>query len=140
MSETTAPTGTELADMIGSVARYIRHHSRGIPPHQHRALKVIAKEPIRPARLAEQLHITPRAVTDVVDALVDKELIHTKADPNDRRAKILQINESGSTLLTELEEKRTAVADEYFSALTDDQKVQLKELLSALPDRIAKGN
>ncbi|MEZ7898587.1 MAG: MarR family transcriptional regulator [Flaviflexus sp.] len=138
MEEDTVPTGSQLGELISSVARYIRHHSRNIPPHQHRALKMIAKEPIRPARLAEQLNVTPRAVTDVVDALVEKGLIDTTPDPDDRRAKILEINEAGSNLLTELDEKRAEVADEYFSAITDEQKVTLGEILSALPRNIMK--
>lgn len=138
MEENTVPTGSQLGELISSVARYIRHHSRNIPPHQHRALKMIAKEPIRPARLAEQLNVTPRAVTDVVDALVEKGLIDTTPDPDDRRAKILEINEAGSNLLTELDEKRAEVADEYFSAITDEQKVTLGEILSALPRNIMK--
>lgn len=138
MEENTVPTGSQLGELISSVARYIRHHSRNIPPHQHRALKMIAKQPIRPARLAEQLNVTPRAVTDVVDALVEKGLIDTTPDPDDRRAKILEINEAGSNLLTELDEKRAEVADEYFSAITDEQKVTLGEILSALPRNIMK--
>lgn len=138
MEENTVPTGSELGELISSVARYIRHHSRNIPPHQHRALKMISREPIRPARLAEQLHVTPRAVTDVVDALVEKDLIHTAPDPDDRRAKILEIKESGRTLLTELDQLRTRIADDYFSALTDEQKTELHSILSSLPRNISK--
>lgn len=132
---TNTPTGAELAELITATARSLRYRSSRLPPHQHRALRVIAREPIRPARLADRLHITPRAVTDVVDALVDQGLIETSPDPDDRRAKILTITDAGKQLASELNAKRAEVAEEFFSDMPSGDRERLAEILESLPRR-----
>lgn len=129
----TTPNGAELAELITMAARSLRYRSSRLPPHQHRALRVIARGPIRPARLSDRLHITPRAVTDVVDALVDQELIEATPDPTDRRAKVLAITDKGKRLVTELNAKRAAVAEEFFSDMPENDRLRLAEILGSLP-------
>lgn len=53
-----------------------------LPPHRGRALHVICEEgAVRPARLAERLHITPRSVTDVLNALEEAGYVRRGQDP-----------------------------------------------------------
>lgn len=56
-----APTGAQLGDLVHRLTRTLRKETHGlaIPPHQMRALRIIAHAPVRPARLAEALGITP---------------------------------------------------------------------------------
>lgn len=130
-------TTAELGELVSQVARLLRHRNRslGIAPHHFRALRIISREPIRPARLAEQLAITPRAVTDVVDALLDATLISAQPDPSDRRAKIVSITPAGEEKLRAARRQRDAMATELFGSLGDTERSQLADLLGEVLDR-----
>lgn len=121
-----------LDDYTSRITREIRRRSRDltIPPHQARALKVIDEDPIRLAVLADHLRISPRAVTDVVDALSDAGYITVRPDPSDRRAKIAAITTAGSDLASKLRRDRAEIADQIFSPLSPTQQKQLRDLLA----------
>lgn len=121
----------ELGEMTTQLARLIRRRSRQLPlaPHQHRALRIIAHQPIRPAQLADALSVTPRAITDVADALVEQGLISVGADPTDRRAKLLTISPRGAEYLESTRAARAQIASELFGTLSPDEREQLGALL-----------
>ncbi len=129
-------TAVELGELMLRVVRELRRGARGMgmPPHHLRALRHIADGPIRPARLAETLGITPRAVTDVVDALVESGLVGVAADPDDRRAKVLTVTDSGSHQLEEAKARRDATAEELFGALDEEERRSLVALLRKVVD------
>ena len=132
---TTVPAG-ELVEKIFAVSKLIRQASRDlpIPPHHLRGLRIIATEPIRPARLAERLHITPRAVTDVVDALVAADFITVGDDPTDRRAKVLTITSGGEEVVHTAQRVREEKAQALFSQLSPQQQRDLNFLLAQILD------
>ncbi|MDY6048964.1 MAG: MarR family transcriptional regulator [Corynebacterium sp.] len=140
MPDSPSSAADELADKLTLVSRLIRRASRDLPlpPHQVRALRIIAREPIRPARLAEHLHITPRAVTDVVDTLTEGGYITATADPTDRRAKILSTTPAGTDLLAIAQQLREAEAKKLFSHLSEDEQRTLLDLLTRIltPHRV----
>lgn len=123
-----------LDDLTSRISRDIRRRSRDltIPPHQARALRVIEEAPIRLAVLADHLRVSPRAVTDVVDALSDAGFITVTPDPTDRRAKIARITADGVALASKLRADRARIAAEVFSALDPAQQEQLRDLLSVV--------
>lgn len=131
-----AQSGSEIGEQIQRLARIIRHRSLRLPiaPHQARALRAIGREPIRPARLAEKLGITPRAVTDVVDSLTDAGLIQSTPDPTDRRAKIVSVTSEGEKHLEALRASRASIAEEVFAPLSPDERDTLGQLLSRCID------
>ena len=84
-------TSDDLGELFARVARQQRRATLsalepyGVSPHQARALRQIIKlGPLRPSKLAEQLHISLRSATDVVDALVGAGLLIREPDPGDR--------------------------------------------------------
>lgn len=121
----------ELGELVTHISRQLRRSLRGqgVPPHHFRVLRVVAERPIRPARLAEVLNITPRAVTDVVDALVEAGLITSEPDPEDRRAKVLSITEAGERRNAEVKALRDAAAEQMFAPLADNERETLARLL-----------
>lgn len=129
-------TPATLGELTQLLSRIIRHRSRRLPlaPHQARALHTIAREPIRPARLAEILHVTPRAVTDVVESLVRSRLVTVESDPADRRAKIVTATDRADELLADVHRARADIAAELFSALTPAEQEHLHELLQKVAD------
>lgn len=111
----------------------------GLAPHQARALRVIAAEgPLRPGLLAERLRIAPRSVTEVVDALVERDLVRREPDPDDRRAMTLTITDAGHELVGEITAIRRAHTEQVFDAvLSGEEQDTLALLLGRLAERLS---
>ena len=110
----------------------------GLAPHQARALRMIAAEgPLRPGALAERLRIAPRSVTEVVDALVERDLVRREPDPDDRRAMTLTITDAGHGLVGEITAIRRAHTEQVFDAvLSGEEQDTLALLLGRLAERL----
>lgn len=106
----------------------------GLSPHQARALRLILSDgPIRPGMLAERLRVTPRSVTEVVDALVERALVERRPDPDDRRAMIVSISAAGRRLADEIAAIRRAHTRTVFdSVLNREEQHTLDALLGRL--------
>lgn len=128
--------GDSLGELVTHLSRAMRGAVRhqGLAPHQFRALRTIAPSPVRPARLAERLDITPRAVTDVVDALTERALVEVRQDPADRRAKLVSITAAGKAALGEVRAERAAAAERLFGVLDDEERATLARLLQRVVD------
>lgn len=135
---------SELEAALMAVARGLRRgwaesiaHT-GLAPHQARALRVIGGAgPIRSGVLAERLRITPRSVTEVVDALVERDLVSREPDPSDRRAMTLQLTAAGQALVGEISAIRSAHTAAVFDAeLSEQEQASLAYLLGRLADRL----
>lgn len=134
------PAPADLADLLHGATRAFRHAVRAaggpLSPHQGRALHVVCEEgAVRPARLAERLHVTPRSVTDVVDALVEAGYVRREQDPDDRRAQLVRPTDAGRAVEARSRVVRVEVAEEFFGGLAPAERTQLADLLS----RLARG-
>lgn len=128
-------------DLVFGVARDLRrqYHAAlepwGISPHQARALAVIAEQDPRPPRLgtvAERLRITPRAATEVADALEQLGYVARQADPTDRRAVVLALTRAGRAAHRRFREARDAAGTAYFASLSADERDRLNALLQGV--------
>ncbi|QMU68008.1 MarR family winged helix-turn-helix transcriptional regulator [Streptacidiphilus sp. P02-A3a] len=134
----------ELADAVMRAGKRMRRDTfnrlspYGITPSQGRALDVLARGArhgsgmIRLNQLAERLHIAPRSVTTVVDALEAAGLVARTQDPEDRRAILLRLTEAGDAMLEQIGRVRQEVAGEYFGAISPQQRTELLRLLRAV--------
>ncbi|GEM_PF-332881 len=110
----------------------------GLAPHQARALRVIAAEGrLRPSELAEGLRVTPRSVTEVVDALIERGLVNREPDPTDRRAMVLSLTSSGEELAAEIRACRSAHTESVFGTLSTKDRATLLALLDRLGAHLA---
>jgi len=132
---------TSTMDLVFGVARDLRrrYHAAlepwGISPHQARALAVIAEQDPELPRLgvvAERLRITPRAATEVVDALEDLGYVERRADPTDRRAVALALTKEGRAAQRRFRAARDAAGAEYFASLSDAERERLTALLQGV--------
>jgi DNA-binding MarR family transcriptional regulator len=120
-----------LSEAFWSVARKLRATDTetlgpwDITPAQLRALRALKRHGMmRLSELSDHLHIAPRSVTEVVDALESRDLVRRRADAGDRRATLVELTEHG---LSTLEAIRAA-------RLSQDDRVQLARILRKLQD------
>jgi DNA-binding MarR family transcriptional regulator len=136
------PAEAELADAVARASKRMRRGTfhrlspYGITPSQGRALDVLARGShcggmIRLNQLAERLHIAPRSVTTVVDALEAAGLVARVQDPEDRRAILLRLTEAGDDVVEQIGRVRQEVAEEYFGAISPADRGELLRLLRA---------
>ena len=131
-----------LADQLLRLSRRLHRSQRrlmeplGITPAQSRLLRTLAhcEEPPRMADLAQRLDVVPRAVTTLVDALEERELVRRVPDPSNRRVIRIELRDSGRQALSELRRARRAAAAELLGPLDGGQRTALSALLDVLDE------
>jgi DNA-binding MarR family transcriptional regulator len=121
-----------------SVMRHVRHPGPPpepilSPPQLHLLFTIDShKEEMSAKELAERSSITPGAVTQFVDTLVERGLVAREGDPNDRRIVRLKLTEQAKGQLEQFRKKHLAVMSKIFEALTDDEIKQLIALFTKM--------
>jgi DNA-binding MarR family transcriptional regulator len=131
-----------LADQLLRLSRRLHRAQRrlleplGITPAQARLLRTLAHcdEPPRMADLAQRLDVVPRAVTTLVDALEEQELLRRVPDPHNRRVIRIELCDGGRRALADLRHARRTAAAEILAPLDDGSRAALTELLTALDE------
>ncbi|MGW0173158.1 MarR family winged helix-turn-helix transcriptional regulator [Rhodococcus sp. NPDC003322] len=130
-----------LRDLVMSTARGLRRRWVAalepwqLSPHEYRALHAIGHGSDPTPRLgdvAKALRIAPRSATEVVDRLQDRGLVERIPDALDRRATCVQLTEDGRRTVRDLQQARDADADDYFAALDDHDRAELRRILGKL--------
>jgi DNA-binding MarR family transcriptional regulator len=86
--------------------------------------------------ISDELGVTRRNVTALVDALEEEGLVQRKPHPTDRRATIIELTKQGfETTNSMYEEHRTAVA-ELFADLSEEDRGELTRLLGSLREAL----
>ena len=103
---------------------------------QVRILFFIAKqkEEVAVKDLAEMLKVTPGAITQFVDALVEMELVRREEDAKDRRIIRIKLTELAISKLEEFKKGYLTSASRVFDVLSD---AEIKELVRLL-DKVYK--
>lgn len=79
-------------------------------------------------QLAERFHISPSAVTQLVDNLVKDNLVERKEDRKDHRKIFIQLTRKGKKELQRIKEQRFEKMAKILEALTDKELGQLQKL------------
>ena len=126
-----------LVVRLGSVMRGM-HAGQGfrfagftVGPPQVRILFHIAIKPegVSVKDLAEVLSVTPGAVTQFIDALVEKGLVSREEDHADRRLLRIKLTKFAGNSFNEFKRDYFAAVSRVFDSLSDDEIVQLTGLL-----------
>ncbi len=122
-----------------SVMRHVRHVTPPpepilSPPQLHLLFMIAHKkgEAISVKELAERSSITPGAVTQFADGLVEKGLVAREGDPNDRRIVRLKATERAMSQIEQFQKEHAASMSKIFEALTDDELQLLIALLTKM--------
>ena len=82
--------------------------------------------------ISDELGVTRRNVTALVDALEEEGLVRRKPHPTDRRATVIEMTDRGAlTMDRAYDEHRIAVA-ELFAGLGEDDREELTRMLGVL--------
>lgn len=82
--------------------------------------------------IGEHFDITSAAASQLVDKLVQNGLIQRQEDPNDRRAKLLNLTEKGREFIQLGIQERHRWVDDLAEKLTADERVKVTKALKIL--------
>jgi len=82
--------------------------------------------------LAESINVTPGAITQFADVLIEKGLVKRESDANDRRIVRMKLTTSGRNQFEALSKEFLTSATQAFDALGNDELTQLITLLTKI--------
>jgi DNA-binding MarR family transcriptional regulator len=127
-----------LVQRMMSVMRHVRHPGPPpgpmlSPPQVHMLFTIGKKEEgISVKELAELSSITPGAVTQFVDGLVERGLVAREGDPADRRVVRLKLTETAKKQFEKFRKEQLSSMFKIFGALNVDEIKQLIALFTKL--------
>jgi len=101
-----------------------------LTPLQAKAL-LAAEEPVPMRRIADHLHAEPSNVTAIIDRLESRGLVERRADPGDRRVKLVAATEAGRAVAADVR-ARTPFAGAPLERLSREQREELRDLLQLM--------
>lgn len=84
--------------------------------------------------ISERFDITNAAASQLVDKLVQNNLIKRDEDPNDRRAKLLNLTDKGRKLIQQGIEERYRWVDELAGKLSAEERTKVSEALNIMTE------
>ncbi|MGH3223827.1 MAG: MarR family winged helix-turn-helix transcriptional regulator [Streptosporangiaceae bacterium] len=90
--------------------------------------------PTRQNVLAAELGLAPHSITDIVDGLERAGMAERRADPTDRRAKLVAITDAGEAGLDVANATRERLLTEIFGALSEADLATFLRLLDSLDE------
>lgn len=94
------------------------------------------KQQVRVCEIADELGITPGAVSQQVERLVQIDLLVRKTDPNDRRAVCITLSEKGVELNRKLEVFFGDLFQRILGDVSPDKLAVFSELLDIMLERM----
>ncbi|MFC5477277.1 MarR family winged helix-turn-helix transcriptional regulator [Massilia suwonensis] len=98
----------------------------------------LGQDGVRPGVLADALGLEPSSLVRVVDLLIDSGLIERHEDPQDRRARILQLTEEGRTRAAQMEEALIPFRRSVFEGVSPQDIDACLRVLTSIQARIGK--
>ena len=104
-----------------------------LTPTQFAALaKLKDEKELSQNHLGRLTAMDPATIQGVTRRLIDRGLIRTRADDNDRRRMLLSLTEEGEALTDSLVDKASAVSRKTLATLNEDEQRKVIELLAKL--------
>jgi DNA-binding MarR family transcriptional regulator len=105
----------------------------GVSLARTRILQVLAGcGPITQARLADELGLAARSVTQALEAMERDGLVRRAADDADRRAKVVTVTDHGARALADGEGAGDEILRRIFQGLGEERLERLDELLAVI--------
>lgn len=127
-----------FATFIPAYRRWVgaRLKERGIGYAWMRALGALhcSEGPIIMSDLGEELGVTPRNVTKLIDELEAESFVRRLPHPSDRRATLIELTQKGREEVAEGYAEYVALTSELFSVLSEEDQWELIRLMDLLYD------
>lgn len=114
-----------FSDFLPAWTKWLRTtlHQSGVTPARVRLLAVLADGPaVTMTSLSKALHVSPRNITTLVDALEAEGLVRRVDHPTDRRATIVELTDRGAELCENLWSQHLDGAGRIFSAIREEEQ------------------
>jgi len=127
-----------LIQRMMSIMRHLHHDSIPSepplsPPQVHLLFSIASKqEGISVKELAERTSVTPGAITQFVDGLVEMGLVMREGDLNDRRIVRLKLTELAKSQFEHFRKDYLTSASRVFDVLSNDEIKQLITLFDKI--------
>jgi DNA-binding MarR family transcriptional regulator len=128
-------------ELVGALAQFAHAYLRWIDANADHGLTFLRlrlidrlneEGPAMMRTLADELRLTPRHMTALVDALEDENLVARRPHPTDRRATVVELTASGSEAANAvLAPSMNAIAG-LFDELTAEEMAELETLVGKL--------
>ncbi|MDQ4126615.1 MAG: MarR family transcriptional regulator [Actinomycetota bacterium] len=82
--------------------------------------------------ISDELGVTRRNVTTLVDALEEEGLVRREPHPTDRRATVIEMTEQGARTMDRMYDEHRAEVAGLFHALSEEDRQELARLLGVL--------
>jgi DNA-binding MarR family transcriptional regulator len=130
---------TEIAErlrsVVGRLSRRLRpiRAARGLSPTTISVLFTVVKfGPVRASRLAEMEDLNPTMLSRVIGQLADAGLVRRSADPDDRRAALIEVTAAGRRLRERILRERAEILGAELAALSDEEQETIARALPVL--------
>ncbi len=113
------------SDVVQRLMRQCIHRvfdQMGIAPSELHLLHTIDMlQPVSLKKLAAEMHLTPGAITQLVDSLVESGYVERTQDTHDRRVVVATLTSEGKEKITLLIRKKRALLEKVVANLDDDE-------------------
>src|SRR5215218_3987316 len=114
-----------------------RLQDRGMTYARMRLLGTLhCKGPQIMSSISDELGVTRRNVTALVDALEEEGLVQRQPHPTDRRATIIELTEQGFETTNSMYAEHRAAVAELFADLSEEDRGELARLLGSLREAL----
>ncbi|HKD88754.1 MAG TPA: MarR family transcriptional regulator [Streptosporangiaceae bacterium] len=142
-----APVGQRAIDAarlrvaVLRLSRRLRKHDlAGLTPSQLSTLSCVGKTgPVRLGDLAAAERIAPSTLTRLVNVLEDRGYLLRKPAPEDARAYLVTLTDSGNDVLARIRDEATSMLTDILMTLTPEQMAALEAALPALEQLAGSG-
>lgn len=127
--------------LVSALAQFAHAYLRWIDASADRGLTFVRlrlierlneQGPAMMRTLADELRLTPRHMTALVDALEEERLVARRPHPTDRRATVVELTASGCEAANAVLAPRIHAMAGLFDDLTPDEMVELEALVGKL--------
>lgn len=138
-------SGRELVELFGRLTpHWIKWLHRtaepaGLTPARLRVLGTLRHQgPSIMHALAEELGVTPRNITALIDGLEEDGLVERQRHPTDRRATVIALTDLGNKVTESWWDEHIVRTSEIFDAISEREQRTLLRLLQKLEGPLAE--
>lgn len=94
-------------------------------------------QPTSPKQLGQEMKLSPGAISQTLDGLVEQGFVDRRGNPDDRRVQTIQLSKFGAKKLGEFVERRNNMMKSILNDLTAEELKILLKVQAKLADKLS---